>query len=222
MCILGINTAIEPFGFALCDGESILDSVMSLATYESSENCMFDVDRSLKKHGKTWTDLRAVYVIDGPGSYTGLRIGLSFSKTVSMVYNIPLYRLSALHVLAFKTLFTQGVALSVVKARKKEFNVQLFSHVTGYIHPVSKLTSFTEDELVTVLKAFEAPILVVGAVQTLKQHADGASPVIYVEQFISGSDVVFAIRKNMEICAQDGDYRKIMPQYSHVPVIIKQ
>lgn len=47
-------------------------------------------EESLQSIGKTWTDISAIGVFKGPGSYTGLRIGLSVWNTVADTYNIPI------------------------------------------------------------------------------------------------------------------------------------
>ena len=48
------------------------------------------LDKILKEHGKTWTDISAIGVFEGPGSFTGLRIGLTVMNTIADSQNIPI------------------------------------------------------------------------------------------------------------------------------------
>lgn len=221
MVVLGLNTALEPYGYAILKQEQIIDSVLTSVTYDSSENIMYSVRSRLEQQGLSFSDLTAVYCVDGPGSYTGLRIGLSFAKTIGLVHNTALFGISAMYVLAVTVLHSKQVALSVVKARKNEYNIQLFSTVSGAIYPLSQMISFSTEELIRILNAFHEEVYVVGQVALLKKHVSEASPLVFVEKVIRGEDVVHASQRFERICPQDGDYRKIMPQYSHIPAIIK-
>jgi len=46
--------------------------------------------RILSEHGKTWTDISAIGVFEGPGSFTGLRIGMTVMNTIADAQNIPI------------------------------------------------------------------------------------------------------------------------------------
>lgn len=48
------------------------------------------LNKILKEHGKTWTDISAIGVLQGPGSFTGLRIGLTVMNTIADTQNIPI------------------------------------------------------------------------------------------------------------------------------------
>lgn len=48
------------------------------------------LDKILKEHGKIWTDISAIGVFEGPGSFTGLRIGLTVMNTIADSQNIPI------------------------------------------------------------------------------------------------------------------------------------
>jgi len=48
------------------------------------------LDEKLKSVGKTWTDISAIGVFEGPGSFTGLRIGITVANTIADAQNIPI------------------------------------------------------------------------------------------------------------------------------------
>jgi tRNA threonylcarbamoyladenosine biosynthesis protein TsaB len=48
------------------------------------------LDKILKEHDKTWTDISAIGVFEGPGSFTGIRIGLTVMNTIADSQKIPI------------------------------------------------------------------------------------------------------------------------------------
>lgn len=81
------------------DGK-LLDSITYEAWQRQSEYLIPEIDKMLKNHMISRTDLTEVAVSKGPGSYTGVRIALTVAKTVSFALGIPLYLVSSLEVLA--------------------------------------------------------------------------------------------------------------------------
>lgn len=69
---------------------------------------------------KTYKELSAIAVSKGPGSYTGLRIGVSAAKGLSFALDIPLLSVNTLEVLAHRTSIKNGVIIPVLDARRME------------------------------------------------------------------------------------------------------
>ena len=220
MCLIGLNTAIEPYSFAIVENGSVLDSVITSSTYTVSEQIMLAIDERLSRLSKQWTDVSGMVVVEGPGSYTGIRIGVSFAKTVAMVQTIPLVGVDVLTVLATQALFDKGVAMSVVKARKQEYNTRLFSFVENKVCPLSNQVCLSHDETVAVLRQFEAPIRVVGQVSALQETVEN-SELIFMEMAVTGEAV---IKAGLDSHSRDGvlvgDYRQVVPKYSHFPHLV--
>ena len=87
MILLGSSTAICKI--TLVDGDWRQDyqweSDRTLAKW-----LLGYLDKILKEHDKTWTDISAIGVFEGPGSFTGLRIGLTVMNTIADSQNIPI------------------------------------------------------------------------------------------------------------------------------------
>jgi len=89
LLLLGIDSSSERAVICLGrKGEVIAEQ--TLPTYSSSGQIIPVVDKLLRKIGLRIQDLEAVAVSLGPGSFTGLRIGLSVAKSLSFALNIPL------------------------------------------------------------------------------------------------------------------------------------
>ena len=95
--ILHLETATKVCSVALSDkGKLIAHKEENSESYTHSENLTVFVMDVLKKAGKKLGDLDAVSVTSGPGSYTGLRIGVSTAKGFCYALNIPLISVDSL------------------------------------------------------------------------------------------------------------------------------
>jgi len=107
-------------------GISSKGELVDFVTYEAwqrqSELMVDEIDKMLDKHNLTRSDLSAVVVSKGPGSYTGVRIALTVAKVTAFALNIPLYLVSSLE--AIKNASKPCLCLS--NARSKRSYVAAF------------------------------------------------------------------------------------------------
>ena len=94
--LLAIDTATRFAGLALYDGETILGEVYWQSHNNHSVELMPALVRMLDQQGKRAADLSAVGVAIGPGSFTGLRIGLSVAKGLAQAQSIPVFGIPTL------------------------------------------------------------------------------------------------------------------------------
>lgn len=100
--ILNIETATTVCSVSIArDGEVIAINEKNDG-YSHSESLSPFIDEMLKEHGLKPTDLDAVAVSEGPGSYTGLRIGVSTAKGLCFALDIPLIAVSSLQAMALE------------------------------------------------------------------------------------------------------------------------
>ncbi len=95
--ILVIDTTTESFTVALGSGEKVYASKV-IKGKKHSERLIPSIEEVIKKSGKTFYDIKAVGAVTGPGSFTGIRIGLSCAVTMSQVLDIPVYPISVLDI----------------------------------------------------------------------------------------------------------------------------
>ncbi len=100
MVLLAIDTATRSLGLALYDGKTLLSEQMWMAGNQHNALLAPSIQQALSICELTTTDLTAVAVTYGPGSYTGLRIGVAFAKGMAAAAHIPLIGVSTLDVLA--------------------------------------------------------------------------------------------------------------------------
>jgi tRNA threonylcarbamoyladenosine biosynthesis protein TsaB len=123
--ILNIETATKNCSVSLAkNGETILCKEIAEQGYSHAEKLHVFIEEILKETGIGVTDLNAVAVSKGPGSYTGLRIGVSTAKGLCYALGIPLIAVDTLQVLAKQALsvinYDGGYIVPMIDARRME------------------------------------------------------------------------------------------------------
>lgn len=120
MLILAIETAAKVSSVALADGERIIAALTIENGLEHSATLVPNIGKLLSIAGKSKRDLTAVAVSIGPGSFTGLRIGLATAKGIAYGLQIPLVSVPTLKALAARFYDLPGVTVfSLADAQKK-------------------------------------------------------------------------------------------------------
>lgn len=131
MLVLGVETATMQGGVALV-GEDGLRSEYTLnveATH--SERLLPAIDRLLHDTGVTLRDLSGLAVSIGPGSFTGLRIGLSTVKGLAYATGLSVVGVPTLEALAWTAALAREQVCPVLDARKQEVYAALFRYERG-------------------------------------------------------------------------------------------
>lgn len=99
--LLAIDTATRMLGIGLHDGEQVISECVWSARGHHTIELAPEVGKMLRRSGGSVSDLEAIAVAQGPGSYTGLRIGMAFAKGLALVESLPLVGIPTLDVHAF-------------------------------------------------------------------------------------------------------------------------
>nr|WP_290857511.1 tRNA (adenosine(37)-N6)-threonylcarbamoyltransferase complex dimerization subunit type 1 TsaB [Flaviramulus sp.] len=119
--ILNIETATTNCSVSLSkDGETIVLKEDNDKSYSHAERLHVYIDDILKDAKVSLTDLNAIAVSKGPGSYTGLRIGVSAAKGLCFALDKPLISVPTLHALAHQLKINEGVIVAMLDARRME------------------------------------------------------------------------------------------------------
>ena len=126
--ILNIETATKNCSVALAkNGETILCKEMAEEGFSHEEKLHLFIEDIIKEAGITFSDLSAVAVSQGPGSYTGLRIGVSAAKGLCYALEIPLISVDTLTVLANQLQIENGIIIPMIDARRMEVYSAIFN-----------------------------------------------------------------------------------------------
>jgi tRNA threonylcarbamoyladenosine biosynthesis protein TsaB len=135
--LLTIQTVSPAGGLALSEGEKLLAEVNLDIRKNATEWLLQSIEDLLARADLAKGDLAGIGVVRGPGSFTGLRVGLATAKGLALAIGCPLLGVSSLQCLAMQLPFTTLPVCAMLDARKQEVYTALYNWQTGSPHPVS-------------------------------------------------------------------------------------
>jgi tRNA threonylcarbamoyladenosine biosynthesis protein TsaB len=126
MYILGIETSTTTGSVAVVSEDSVIAQYSLNIEVTHSERLMTTVDRVLKDTGFTIADMDGYAVAIGPGSFTGLRIGLAAVKGLALVTGKPVAAVPTLQALAWKVPYAAYPVCPMLDARKNEVYASMY------------------------------------------------------------------------------------------------
>jgi tRNA threonylcarbamoyladenosine biosynthesis protein TsaB len=158
--VIGIDTSAKTGSVALCDGDALLAELTLEMERSHSERLMPALDEILRLVGWDLQEVGLMTVALGPGSFTGLRVGVTTAKSLAFGLGIPAVGVSTFDAIAHRHRFRDGNLCILLDARKQEvYAAHYASDGQGAMRP---LRSF---QCVPVEKAIEGvrtPTLFVG------------------------------------------------------------
>jgi tRNA threonylcarbamoyladenosine biosynthesis protein TsaB len=119
------------------NGETIALKELNSGGYSHAEKLHEFIKDVVEITNIKLTDLNAIAVSKGPGSYTGLRIGVSAAKGLCFALNIPLIAIDTLKSLALSILKTDGFIIPLLDARRMEVYTAVFDYSGKQLKEVS-------------------------------------------------------------------------------------
>ncbi len=126
--ILNIETSTKNCSVSIAqNGKNIAIKEMANEGYSHAEFLHVFIEKLLEENGLKTKDLHAIAVSQGPGSYTGLRIGVSAAKGLCFAVDIPLIAVETLTVLAHQVHMQNGLIIPMIDARRMEVYSAIFN-----------------------------------------------------------------------------------------------
>ena len=162
MLILAFETTAKAGSVALLEDGKLLAESYQNTGLTHSQTLMVMTEDMLKAAGKTMTDVGAVAVAEGPGSFTGVRIGVAAAKGLAWGGEIPCYGVSTLEAMARTLGAYQGWVCPVMDARRSQVYNALFYINHGVLERRTEDRAIALSDLAEELKTAEEPIFLVG------------------------------------------------------------
>ena len=125
--ILNIETATKNCSVSLAvDGQTLVCKEISELGFSHAEKLHLFIEDVIQEARVSWSQLSAIAVSQGPGSYTGLRIGVSAAKGLSYALQIPLISVDTLASLAHQVTQNDGLIVPMIDARRMEVYSAIF------------------------------------------------------------------------------------------------
>ena len=180
--LLAVDTSTQSVGIALFDGNQILCEESWISRRYHTVELANAVQSNLFRAGLTAADLHVLAVANGPGSFTGLRIGLALIKGIAYTHQLPVIGIPTLDITARAVPVRDTRLAAVLQAGRNRLAVGWYKVEDGSWIADGPLENLTFDEL---LKKIDQPCILTGEIneeirQTVEDHdlIDAASPTL--------------------------------------------
>lgn len=170
MLILAFETSAKAASVALHDGTRLLGETYQNTGLTHSQTLMVMAEDLLKQCGKRSSDVTAVAVAEGPGSFTGVRIGVAAAKGFSWGAALPCCGVSTLEAMAVSLGAYDGYVCPVMDARRSQVYNALFRVKNGNLERIRADRAISLADLGQELKNLDQPIFLVGDGSILCYH----------------------------------------------------
>ncbi len=160
--ILAFETSAKAASVALMEQGKLLGESYQNTGLTHSQTLMSMAEDLLHKSGKTAADVSAVAVAAGPGSFTGVRIGVAAAKGFAWGKELPCYGVSTLEAMAEYLGVWQGYVVPTMDARRDQTYTALFRAEKGNLTRLSPDRAISYEELAEELKKLDDAIFLVG------------------------------------------------------------
>ncbi|MCM1990099.1 tRNA (adenosine(37)-N6)-threonylcarbamoyltransferase complex dimerization subunit type 1 TsaB [Oceanirhabdus seepicola] len=219
MKILSIDTSTQCASCALIDDTRLLGEIIFNYKKQHSVIMMDIIHNLLSNCGSTLQDVDGFVVSKGPGSFTGLRIGMSTIKGLSHGTKKPFVSVSTLDSLAFNLSHSNGIICSIIDALRDNVYYGIYrfdSH--GKMIKIEDVSRSALDNLLQKLNSHEEQVTFIGdCTEKFKDRILNSSPnfviASYNNNIVRASSLAFIGREFLE----KGDYDNL---YDSAPIYL--
>ena len=215
--ILAFETSAKAASVALLEKGKLLGESYQNTGLTHSQTLLSMAEDLLKNCGKTVSDITAVAVANGPGSFTGVRIGVAAAKGLAWGAEIPCYGVSTLEAMAVGLGAWEGYVVPTMDARRDQTYTAIFRVAGGKLTRILDDSAISYAELAEKLKKCEKPIFLVGdganlCYNTLAEEVSGLvlPPECRMHQRAAG---VALLAEQMYQAGLPGDGASLAPNY---------
>lgn len=211
MKILSIDTSSNICGVAILEDHKLIKEINLNNGLTHSESLMPTIDQIFKETKLSLKDINLLVSDKGPGSFTGIRIGVSTVMAFSDSLGIPSVGITSLEALAHNVK-NDGIVCSLIDAKNSNCYFGLFERADGEYTLLHPLVANHIDIIVNILKKYSKPITFVGSGTMVNEP-------LLKEQFpdciISNNNDLSAYKLGLAGLKsyESGNYENVMPLY---------
>ncbi|MEC8945525.1 MAG: tRNA (adenosine(37)-N6)-threonylcarbamoyltransferase complex dimerization subunit type 1 TsaB [Chloroflexota bacterium] len=168
---LALDTATEHAGVALLNKAGhVIHEKNWLSNRNHTSELHLAIESALVESAIGINDIKGLIVTIGPGSFTGIRIGLAAAKAISISLDIPVVGISTLDVAAFPFINQRDQIISLLPAGRGEFSCAVFrndENDSSILAPYKKIIEdhiITVDELFSFIDEQKGPMIICGEI----------------------------------------------------------
>lgn len=178
MRLLALDTSTPHASLSLSDGKEILAETLYQSGNSHSQVLPQEIEHLLQRLRWTWSDVQGIVVGIGPGSFTGLRVGIASAQGLAWAHGCPLYGVPSLDALALHAPAPCASILTCLDARKGQVFARLYlpSPADLPFQTVTPPLLLTPEEIISILPLLPAPVAFLGSGALLLRDAISKAP----------------------------------------------
>jgi tRNA threonylcarbamoyladenosine biosynthesis protein TsaB len=150
--LLAIDTATQSVGIALHDGNQLIAEHYWISQRYHTMQLAPEIALMLRRAEKTAAGLTALAVAKGPGSYTGLRIGMALAKGLALAHNLRMVGIPTLDIIAHSQPQRPEPMLALIQAGRKRLAGMWYKWGSAVWEPQSELRNYSWEEMIDRLE----------------------------------------------------------------------
>lgn len=155
--LLSMDSSAVTASVALTDGDEIIKNEFVNSGLTHSETLLPMITRVMD--GRKYSELDGIAITAGPGSFTGVRIGVATVKGLAFNDDIPCYSVSTLEAIAYNFVDENAVVCAVMDARRMQFYNALFRVQNGKVERLCDDRAISIEDLRNELKQYDKVII---------------------------------------------------------------
>lgn len=155
--LLSMDSSAVTASVALTDGDEIIKSEFVNSGLTHSETLLPMITRVMD--GRKYSELDGIAIAAGPGSFTGVRIGVATVKGLAFNDDIPCYSVSTLEAIAYNFVDKNAVVCAVMDARRMQFYNALFRVQNGKVERLCDDRAISIEDLRNEFKQYDKVII---------------------------------------------------------------
>ena len=160
--ILGIETSSQVSSVAIVSESRVLGEVSIYTRFSHSAKLIENIAQLFKITEVNRENLKAIAVSIGPGSFTGLRIGLATAKSLAYAWKIPILGIPTTETLAFHFFKTDSELWQLIDAQKSSAYLGRFSAVNGFPKSIDEIKILPIKEILDQAEKSDRSIILQG------------------------------------------------------------
>lgn len=216
MKILAIDSSSKPASAAVGDENRILSEVYVNNGFTHSKTLMNVAKSAIDLSGVAVDDIDLIACVVGPGSFTGIRIGVACAKGIAFPKGIPCVGISTLEAMAYNAASFDGYVCAVMDARCNQVYTATFKVHFGNVERITDDRAVSIDELIEELIALSDTVYLLGdGAHLVKNKSDNERIILVSEniRFQRASGAFMSALNKKEYIAPD----ELVPVYLRLP-----
>ena len=158
MLRLAVSSVISQMSVAICDEDVCIGEIA--LKKDAIDNLLDIIDTLLVNTGKSLDDIDEFVIVNGPGSYAGIRVGLSVLKTMALVKNKKVTPINTVELMAYEFRVYKGLIVVAMESRKDEFNFGMYGG--NPFNKIIECETIRKELLFKKLNAIDGDFILVG------------------------------------------------------------